>query len=129
MTLNDTTANALSKIDNARKSLYRSVEVKKTKILTQILNALKKNGYVGEFQEIPNSKGNLLNVELLGVINKCGVIKPRFPIKLRDIEKIEKKFLPAKDFGVLLISTNRGLLTQKEIREQHVGGVLIAYCY
>ena len=45
------------------------------------------------------------------------------------MESFEKRFLPAKDFGVLIISTNKGLLTQKQAKEQNVGGALVAYCY
>ena len=129
MVLNDTVANALSKIDNARKALYKQVEVKSSKLVLEILEVLKKNGYVGDYEVTKEIKGNFVNLNLVGTINKCGVIKPRFFVKIPKLEDIEKKFLPAKDFGVLVISTNKGLLTQKEAREANVGGVLVAYCY
>ena len=80
-------------------------------------------------EEIEDSKGNLLKINLLGKINKVNVIRPQFQIKLDEIEKFEKRYLPAKDFGVIIISTNKGLMTHTEAKEKQIGGKLIAYCY
>ena len=129
MSLNDPLADALSKINNAVKALNRSVTLKKSKFLLSVLDVLKENGYVGSYKIIEDGRGDQVEINLLGTINKCGIIKPRFPVKLEEMEGFEKRFLPAKDFGVLLISTNKGLITQKTAKDQHVGGTLIAYCY
>lgn len=129
MTLNDPIANSMSKIDNAVKSLSKEVTLKKSKLLVQVLDVLKGNGYIGSYEIIEDGKQGLIKVNLLGTINKCLAIKPRYPVKIEELERFEKRFLPAKDFGVLVISTNKGLLTQKQAKEQNVGGTLIAYCY
>ncbi len=129
MALNDQLADSLSKMNNAVKALNKTVTLKKSKLLLGVLKVLKENNYVGEFEIIEDGKSDLVKVNLLGTINKCGIIKPRFPVKISELESFEKRFLPAKDFGVLLISTNKGLITQKESKENHVGGTLIAYCY
>jgi len=68
-------------------------------------------------------------VELIGNINKCGVIKPRFPVKKNEFEKWEKRFLPAKDFGILLVSTPKGVMSHKEAYKNGIGGRLLAYVY
>lgn len=68
-------------------------------------------------------------MNLLGTINKCGVVKPRYSVKVEDLEDFEKKFLPAKDFGIVILSTNKGLLTQNQAKEANVGGTIVAYCY
>lgn len=129
MALNDPLADALSKINNAVKALNKKVTLKKSKLLLNFLNVLKDNGYVGAYEVIEDGKSGLVEVNLLGTINKCGVVKPRFPVNLDELESFEKRFLPAKDFGVIIISTNQGLLTQKQAKEKHTGGTLIGYCY
>lgn len=129
MALNDPLADSLSKINNAVKALNKTVTLKKSKFLLSVLDTLKENGYIGSYEVVEDGKQGLINVNLVGTINKCGIIKPRFPVKLDELESFEKRFLPAKDFGVLLISTNKGLLTQKQAKETHVGGTLVAYCY
>jgi len=129
MTLNDPLADSLSKINNAVAALNTQVVLKKSKLVLSILDLLKKNGYIGSYELIEDGKQGQVRVFLLGTINKCSVIKPRFPVKVEEIEGFEKKFLPAKDFGVLILSTNKGLLTHVEAKKEQVGGVLVAYCY
>ncbi|NQZ84619.1 MAG: 30S ribosomal protein S8 [Nanoarchaeales archaeon] len=129
MTLNDPLADSLSKINNAVKALNKTVTLKKSKFLLSVLDVLKENGYVGNYEIVVDGRGDKVIVSLLGTINECNVIKPRFPVKLEEMESFEKRFLPAKDFGVLIISTNKGLLTQKSAKDNHVGGTLVAFCY
>ena len=129
MSLNDPLADALSKMNNAVKALNGSVTLRRSKFLLKLLDVLKENGYIGSYEVIEKNDGDIVKVNLIGTINKCGIIKPRFPVKMDELESFEKRFLPAKDFGVLLISTNQGLLTQKQAKEKHTGGTLIAYCY
>mgnify|MGYP006268985325 CR=1 FL=1 len=129
MAQNDPIADAFSKINNAVKSLSTSVELRKSKLLLSLLDTLKQHSYVGEYEIIEDNKQGKVVVQLLGNINKCGVIKPRYPIKVEELETYERKYLPAKDFGVLLITTNAGILTQNSSKEQNRGGALVAYCY
>ena len=71
----------------------------------------------------------MLKVNLIGKINNCGVIKPRFAIKSDEFEKFEKRFLLAKDFGIIIVSTNQGLITHREAKKKKIGGKLMAFCY
>ena len=129
MTLNDPIADSLSKINNAIKALNTKVTLKNSKLLKNILTVLKENGYVGSFDIQEDGRQGLIEVNLLGTINKCGVVKPRYSVKVEDLEDFEKRFLPAKDFGIVILSTNKGLLTQNQAKEANVGGTIVAYCY
>ena len=128
--LNDPLANALSNILNKENARTKECLIKpSSKIIKEILSIMKDNYYIGEFKEIEDSKGNILSVELLNKINKCGVIKPRFSIKKDGYEKFEKRFLPAKGFGILIISTPQGIMTNEEAKKKGIGGKLLSYCY
>lgn len=129
MALNDPIADAFSKINNAVKGLHSFVVLKKSKLLMSLLKQLQEYDYVGEIEEMNDNKQGMIKVQLLGNINKCGVVKPRYPIKVNELEKYERRYLPAKDFGVLLLTTNKGILTQMSAKEQNEGGALVAYCY
>jgi len=100
-----------------------------SKLIRKILEIMQIEGYLGSFEEIKDSKGDLLKINLLGNINKTNVIRPSFQIKLNEFEKFEKRYLPAKDFGILIISTSKGLMTHNEAKEKHLGGKLLAFCY
>jgi small subunit ribosomal protein S8 len=50
-------------------------------------------------------------------------------LKTDEFEKWEKRFLPARGFGILLISTTKGIMTHEDAKKQHLGGKLLAYVY
>ena len=128
--LNDSLANALSNILNKENARTKECLIKpSSKIIKEVLKIMKDNYYVGEFKEIEDSKGNMLSINLLNNINKCGVIKPRFSVKKDGYEKFEKRFLLAKDFGILIVSTPLGIMTNNEAKKKRIGGKLLAYCY
>jgi len=130
MSLNDPLANALSKILNAETRGKNECSVSPvSKLLKKILELMQEHHYIGSYKEITNSKGGIVNINLIGHINKCGAIKPRFPIKLKDFEKFEKRYLPAKDFGIIFLSTNKGILTHTEAKRKKLGGKLLAFVY
>ena len=128
--LNDPLASALSKIMNCEKIGKKLCLIKpSSKVIKEILRLMNENNYIGEFTQIEDGRGGILKVNLLGKINKCGVIKPRSPIKNDGYEKLEMRYLPAKDFGVILVSTPKGILTHIEAKKKKLGGIVIAYCY
>ncbi len=98
-------------------------------MIKAVLKILHKEGYVGDFEEIEDGKGGCIKLHLIGKVNSCGVIKPRFAIQFAEFEENEKRYLPAKGFGVLIISTNDGLMTHNEAIQKKMGCALIAYCY
>lgn len=128
--LNDPLANMFSKIKNYEKIARKKVEIEKvSNTAKKVLEILRDNGYVGEWKQITEEKGGVIELNLLGTINDCGIIKPRHAVQVDNYEKFEKRFLPAKDFGILIISTNKGMMTHIEAKEKNLGGRLIAYCY
>jgi len=130
MTLNDPLANVLSQILNSDKRAKDSCLVKpKSKVILKVLDLLKDNKYLGSYEIVQEAQGGIVKVNLLGSINKCGAIKPRYSVKHNEFEKFEKRFLPAKDFGLLIVTTPKGIMTHKEAINNKVGGKLLAYCY
>ena len=67
--------------------------------------------------------------KLLGKVNQCGAVKPRFAIKKAEWSEWEQKYLPGAAFGMFVVSTPQGLMTHDEAREKGLGGRLIAYIY
>lgn len=130
MTSNDTLSLALSKIGNAEKVGKRDCTIKPvSKVIKKVLQIMNEQRYIGNYEESLGRRGGSLHVHLIGSINKCGTIKPRFSTALNEFEKWEKRYLPAKDFGILIISTPKGVMTHEEAKKKRMGGKLVAYCY
>ena len=130
MVLNDPLANVLSHVLNADRQGKRELITKNnSKIIRRVLDLMNEAGYIGGYELIKNNRGGALKINLLGRINKTGVIKPQYQIGKDAYERYEKRFLPAKDFGIIIISTNKGILTHLAAKELAIGGKLIGYCY
>jgi len=130
MTMNDTLSAALSKINNAEKiGKKECVITPVSKVVKRVLEILNMHAYVGLSEEMMERRGVSLKLNLLGNVNACGTIKPRFSTQLQDLEKWEKRYLPAKGFGIIIVSTPKGIMTHEEARKMNTGGTLLAYCY
>jgi small subunit ribosomal protein S8 len=128
--LNDPLAAALAKILNAERVGKKEVVIKPaSKMIQKVLSIMNENHYIGSFEVIEDGKGGILKINLLGNINKCGVIKPRFSTKNNTFEKWETRYLPAKDFGTIIVSTSKGIMPHYQAKEKKMGGKLLAYCY
>ncbi|MHA1338669.1 MAG: 30S ribosomal protein S8 [Promethearchaeota archaeon] len=126
----DPLADMFSVIKNAEYAGKRRVLIKPaSKLISVCLRIMQSEGYIGEFEFIDDGRSGKFNVQLLGRINKCGVIKPRKPVKAKMIENIEKSYLPAVDFGIIIISTSKGVMTHHDAKKYHIGGRLLAYVY
>ena len=100
-----------------------------SKVMKELLKVMKDNGYISDFKEVEDSRGNYILLNLTGGVNKCGVIKPRYSVKNTDFEKFERRYLPAKDIGIIFVSTPNGIMTHYEAKSKKMGGRLLAYCY
>lgn len=130
MSLNDSLATALSVINNNEQIGIVVTTVKPvSKVMKSIFSIMKYHQYLGEVKDIETSQGKAFEINLLGTINKCGAIKPRFAVGKNGYEKYEKRYLPAKGIGLLFISTPHGILTHHEAKKKNTGGRLIAYVY
>jgi len=128
--LNDPLANVLSGILNGEKTGKQKYSIRPvSKVIKDVLRVMNENMYIGEYKEATDARGGVVKVNLVGNINKCGAIKPRYAVKIKEIEKFEKRYLPAKDFGILILTTPKGIISHREAKEKKVGGRLLAYCY
>jgi len=130
LTMMDTLSNGLTAIMNNELRNKRDCVISpSSKLLGRVLRVLQLNGYIGEFEFIDDGCAGKFKVQLLGRVNKCGAIKPRYSISADGFENWEKTFLPARDVGILVVSTPLGVLSHKEAKEKNVGGRLLAYVY
>ncbi|MDG6228623.1 MAG: 30S ribosomal protein S8 [Candidatus Thermoplasmatota archaeon] len=128
--LNDPLANALSMIKNAELRGKGICQIQpSSKLIGGVLDLLKEKGYIEGFEFIDDGKAGIFKVELTGAINNCGVIKPRYPIKRDELEKWESRYLPARHFGLLILTTTKGIISHEEAKKQGIGGKVLAYVY
>ncbi len=130
MVLLDPLADALSTIKNAEAVGKDSCTIRPaSKLIGNVLKVMNDRGYIGDFEFVEDGKAGIYTVELIGRINKCGAIKPRYSVGVTEFERWEKQFLPAKNFGVLILTTPKGVISQYEARENNVGGQLLSFVY
>ncbi len=124
----DPLANAMSTIANAEILGRKEVTIRPaSRIIANVLRVIQKYGAIGEFEVMEDLW--IISVQLLGRISKIGVIKPRYPVKVQDYVEWEKRFLPARDMGILVVSTSEGVMSHQEAVEHNLGGRLLAYVY
>ena len=130
MVMLDLLSNALIAIKNAEMVGKKQVVIwPVNKLIYHVLRVLQRYGYVGEVEYVDDGRGGKYIVQLLGKINNIGPIRPRFPVKYREIVQWEQKFLPARQIGILILSTSQGVMSHIEAKERKIGGVLLAYVY
>lgn len=120
---------ALVTIKNATYTGKQECEVKASKLIGRVLEVMRENGYIAEFEYIADQRGGIFKIKLSGAINNCGVIKPRFAVKKTNFEKFESRYLPGQDFGALILTTTQGVLAHSKAKELGIGGKLLAYVY
>ncbi|MCK5038255.1 MAG: 30S ribosomal protein S8 [Thermoplasmata archaeon] len=121
---------AMSQINNAEEVGKSECVVKpSSKLIGRVLKTMQDNGYIKEFEYLDDGRSGQFKVSLNGNINKCGVIKPRFSVRKAELENFESRYLPAQDFGVLILTTTEGVITHTQARSLGVGGRLLAYVY
>ena len=130
MPMMDTLANGMTTIINNEMRRKRECVIgTASKLLGRVLRVMQLNGYIGEFEFVDDGRSGKFRVQLLGRVNKCGAIKPRIPVSFKEIENWEKRFLPSRDIGVLVVSTSQGVLSHREVKERKIGGRLLAFVY
>ncbi|KAF5420947.1 MAG: small subunit ribosomal protein S8 [Candidatus Methanomarinus sp.] len=130
MVLLDPLADALSTIKNAESTGKPSCLINPaSKLIGNVLKVMQDMEYIRNFEFIDDGKSGMIKVELSGKINKCGVIKPRSSVGHKDFEKWEKRYLPARNFGAIILTTPDGVLSHYNARLKSVGGQLLAYVY
>lgn len=122
----DIVSDGLNQIMNAKMVEKRSLSISRhSKLLLNVFEMMKNLGHIN--YEINKETGNV-DVKILK-LNKCHSVKPRYYVKTDEIEKYLRRFLPSRNFGVLVISTNKGLISHIDAINQKIGGSIIAYFY
>jgi small subunit ribosomal protein S8 len=123
-------ANLFSSLQNAEmRNRKECVIIPASNLASEVLRVLQKRRYIGEFEFIDDGVGGKLRVQLLGRINKCGVISPRFPVRSLKLVEWEHRYLPAVGVGTLIVSTSQGVMSHVEAQEKKIGGRLVGYVY
>ena len=123
----DIVADALNMIRNAKKAQKEIVKINHiSNLLIEILKIMKQEGAIKKYKI--NSKEKYLEITI-GDLSECRAIKPRFSVDKTQIEKYRRRYLPARNLGVVIVSTNKGLMTHEEAQKEKTGGCLVAYFY
>lgn len=126
----DVLADAFSAIKNAREIGQREVTIEPASdLIKSVLKILQQEGYIGLFEEIEDGRGGKFKVEIETTLNDCNAIKPRVSVGNDEFQGYEKRYLPARGFGHLLVTTPDGVMTHQDAREEGIGGKLLGYVY
>jgi small subunit ribosomal protein S8 len=127
--LQDPLADVLSAIKNAERVGKRGCVTRASKLIGEVLKIMQKGGYIGKFKFIENGRGGKFKIELRGKIINTNVIKPKHSVKLEEFEKWEKRWLPGREVGLLILTTSKGIMDHKRAKELKIGGKLLCYVY
>lgn len=128
--MQDTLNDAMVLIKNAELAGKRECLIRpSSKLIGRVLEVMRDADYISAFDVVEDGRGGAYRVTLKGNINDCGVIKPRSAVRRTDLERWEARYLPAQDFGVLILTTTEGVISQSKAKEIGVGGKLLAYVY
>jgi small subunit ribosomal protein S8 len=128
----DSIADMLTRMRNALVMKYTSVEVVGTKMTLGIAEILKKEGFITDYKYEKNITGDKLNITL-----KYGEKKERVITGLKRISKSGLRVYASANeiprvlngLGIAIISTSKGLMTDKEARANNLGGEVLAYIW
>ncbi len=132
MFVQDKIADMLTRIRNANIMRYPTVEVIGTKMTLGIAEILKKEGYIADYKYEKSATSDKLTLTL-----KYGAKKERVITGLKRISKSGLRVYAKSTevprvlngLGIAIISTSKGLMTDKEAREQRLGGEVLAYIW
>ena len=132
MQITDTIADMLTRIRNANSAKHPTVDVPASNMKKQIAQILVDEGYIKSFRVIDDDKQGVIRITLKYTENKSQVItglrrvsKPGLRIysNSKDMPKV------MKGLGIAIVSTSKGIMTDREARKQGVGGEVLAYVW
>ena len=132
MQITDTIADLLTRIRNASSAKHETVEVPSSNMKKAIVEILFEEGYISKFVVSEDEKQGMIKIYLKYTENKKPVItglkrvsKPGLRI-YSDVENIPKVM---KGLGIALISTSKGIMTDRKARKENVGGEVLAFIW
>ena len=132
MGMTDPIADMLTRIRNANQMKHLTVLVPASKIKLEILNVIKEEGYIEDVEFVEDGKQGEIKVTLKYTEKKERVIKGITRISkpgLRVYAKSTEMPKVLNGLGVAVVSTSNGVMTDREARQQHLGGEVIAYIW
>ena len=122
MQITDTIADMLTRIRNANSAKHPSVDIPCSNIKKQIAQILVDEGYIKNFRVIEDNKQGIIRITLKYTENKS---QPGLRIysNCKDMPKV------MKGLGIAIVSTSKGLMTDRKAREEHVGGEVLAFVW
>lgn len=103
-------AQACTSINNANALNRRSVLIRNVNnMVLRFLTLMQKHNYVDNITVIRDKRVNKVLVQLNGRLNRCAAISPNYDLKMDKIEKVRESVLPARQFGVLVLSCGQGM--------------------
>jgi len=132
MQVTDAIADMLTRIRNANSAKHPTVDVPCSNLKKQIAHILQEEGYIKNYRIIEDDKQGVIRITLRYTENKSQVItglrrvsKPGLRIysNSREMPKV------MKGLGIAIVSTSKGLMTDKKARAQHVGGEVLAFIW
>ena len=132
MHITDPIADMLTRIRNANNSRHVSVDIPASNMKKAIAEILLEEGYIKNFQLIDNSTQGIIRITLKYGANKTQIINGLKRVSkpgLRVYSKSEDMPKVLKGLGIALVSTSKGIMTDKKARQQNVGGEVLAYIW
>ncbi|MBR7553853.1 30S ribosomal protein S8 [Allobacillus sp. GCM10007491] len=132
MAMTDPIADLLTRIRNANVARHDQLEVPASNLKKEIVDILKREGFIRDYEYIEDSKQGVLRLFL-----KYGQDNERVITGIKKISKpglrvyVKADELPRvlNGLGIAVVSTSKGVLTDKEARQQAIGGEVLAYVW
>ena len=128
----DTIADMLTRIRNANQMRYETVEVPSSNIKKEVAKILKEEGYIKDYKVKDDNTGGSIVLTLKYTDKKERVITGLKRISkpgLRVYAKAEEVPRVLNGLGIAIISTSKGIMTDKEARKENIGGEVLAYIW
>ena len=132
MFVTDPIADMLTRLRNAISAKHKTVEIPASKEKLEITKILLEEGYIKNFQLIDNSTQGIIRITLKYGANKTQIINGLKRVSkpgLRVYSKSEDMPKVLKGLGIALVSTSKGIMTDKKARQENVGGEVLAYIW
>jgi small subunit ribosomal protein S8 len=123
MVMTDPIADLLTRIRNANQMKHEIVEIPASKIKVEILNVLKNEGYITDYSVVSSGVRGTSKVTLIRGLKRISKPGLRVYAKNDDMPRV------LNGLGIAIVSTSRGIMTDREARKQQVGGEVLAYIW